>query len=209
MTEQKISDLDINDPENAAALSESCEIQQPPNENYWLYGLTTIGIGLALALGIRSFVAEFRYIPSESMEPTLHVKDRVVVDKVGYRFHSPQRHDIVVFHPTAPLLKLNVRDALIKRIIGLPGDQVQVKGGIVYINQRPYREEYIAAKPNYSWGPQTVPPNSYFVLGDNRNSSFDGHNWGFVERSGIIGRAVVRFWPPNRVGVLTQEQSHE
>lgn len=179
---------------------------QSTNDNSWADGLKTIGIGLALAFGIRTFVAEFRYIPSASMEPTLQINDRVIVDKVSYRFHAPQRHDIVVFHPTAPLLKINVRSALIKRIIGLPGEQVQVKGGIVYINQRPKMERYIAAPPNYTWGPQTVPPNSYLVLGDNRNQSFDGHNWGFLPRERIIGRAVVRFWPMSRTGVLTQPE---
>lgn len=182
---------------------------QSTNDNSWADGLKTIGMGLALAFGIRTYVAEFRYIPSKSMEPALQVNDRVIVDKVSYRFHAPQRHDIVVFHPTAPLLKLNVHDALIKRVIALPGEQVQVKGGQLYINQRPLSEDYIAAKPNYSWGPQIVPPNSYFVLGDNRNQSYDGHNWGFVPSAHIIGRAVVRFWPPNRVGVFTQGQSDE
>ena len=191
------------------AMPSSNKPYQPTNDNSWADGLKTISIGLALAFGIRSFVAEFRYIPSESMEPTLQVNDRVIVDKVGYRSHPPQRHDIVVFHPTAPLLKLNVRDALIKRVIALPGEQLEVKGGIVYINQRPLRERYIAAKPNYTWGPQTVPPNSYFVSGDNRNQSYDGHNWGFLPRERIIGRAVVRFWPPNRVDVLTQGQPDE
>lgn len=176
------------------------------NDNSWADGLKTIGIGLTLAFGVRTYVAEFRYIPSASMEPIIQINDRVIVDKVSYRFHSPQRHDIVVFNPTAPLLKINVHDSLIKRVIGLPREQVQVKGGIVYINQRPLSESYIAAKPNYTWGPQTVPPNSYLVLGDNRNQSYDGHNWGFVERDRIIGRGVVRFWPLNRVGVLTQRQ---
>lgn len=179
-------------------------VQQSNNEKFWVEGLKTIGMGLVLAFGIRTFIAETRYIPSASMEPTLQINDRVLVDKVGYRFHTPQRADIIVFNPTAPLLKLNVRDDLIKRIIGLSGEQVQVKGGQVYINNQPLPEDYIAVKPNYTWGPAIVPPNSYLVLGDNRNQSYDSHYWGFVPSDHIVGRAVVRFWPLNHAGVFPE-----
>jgi signal peptidase I len=178
---------------------------QPSNEGSWLGELTkTIALSIVLALGIRTFVAEARWIPSESMVPTLQKFDKLIVDKMSYHFVDPQRGDIVVFSPTENIKKENpnLKDAFIKRIIGLPGDKVEVKGERVYINGQPLQEQYIEAPPQYQYGPVTVPANSYLVLGDNRNNSYDSHFWGFVPRDNIIGRAVVRFWPPNRIGEL-------
>lgn len=180
---------------------------QPKVENPWIEGVKTIALSVILAFGIRTFVAEARWIPSGSMEPTLQIDDRLIVDKISYRFNSPQRGDIVVFNPTDTLKEQKFKDAFIKRIIGLPGEEVQVKGGRVYVNGQPLRENYIADKPNYEWGPRTVPPGSYLVLGDNRNNSYDSHYWGFVPRENIIGRAVVRFWPLSRVGDLEPSSS--
>ncbi|WP_068815251.1 signal peptidase I [Phormidesmis priestleyi] len=183
---------------------------QPKDENPWLEGLKTIGLSALLAIGIRQFVAEARYIPSGSMLPTLQINDRLIVDKLSYRwFSTPQRGDIVVFSPTSTLEKQNFHDAFIKRVIGLPGDKVEVKGGRVFVNDQALRENYIEEDPQYQWGPQTVPPGSYLVLGDNRNNSYDSHYWGFVPREKIIGRAVVRFWPPNRVGEITPEPNYK
>ncbi|MEB3336065.1 MAG: signal peptidase I [Leptolyngbyaceae bacterium] len=171
-------------------------------ENPWLEGVKTVGLSIILALGIRTFVAEARWIPSGSMEPTLQIDDRLIIDKVGYHFNSPQRGDIVVFAPTDTLKEQKFKDAFIKRLIGLPGDEVEVKGGRVYVNGIALREKYVVDQPNYQWGPATVPPDSYLVLGDNRNNSYDSHYWGFVPRDRIIGRAIVRFWPLNRIGEL-------
>ena len=175
------------------------------HESSWLGELgRTIALSVILALGIRTFVAEARWIPSESMVPTLKVYDKLIVDKLSYHFTDPQRGDIVVFSPTDNIMRdnPNLKDAFIKRVIGLPGEKVEVKGGRVYINDQPLRENYIEALPQYKYGPATVPPNSYLVLGDNRNNSYDSHFWGFVPHDNIIGRAIVRFWPPNRVGEL-------
>ncbi len=175
------------------------------HESSWLGELgRTIALSVILALGIRTFVAEARWIPSESMVPTLKVYDKLIVDKLSYHFTDPQRGDIVVFSPTDNIMRdnPNLKDAFIKRVIGLPGEKVEVKGGRVYINDQPLRENYIEALPQYKYGPATVPPNSYLVLGDNRNNSYDSHFWGFVPHDKIIGRAIVRFWPPNRVGEL-------
>jgi signal peptidase I len=177
---------------------------QKTTENPWVEGLKTIGLSAILAFGIRTFVAEARYIPSGSMEPTLQVNDRLIVDKLGYHFKDPQRGDIVVFSPTDTLEKQNFHDAFIKRVIGLPGETVEVKSGRVYVNNRPLSENYIKEIPDYHWGPQKVPQGSYLVLGDNRNNSYDSHYWGFVPRDKIIGRAVVRFWPVGRVGEISE-----
>lgn len=169
----------------------------PKPVNPWVETAQTLGLSLLLAFGIRTFVAEARYIPSGSMKPTLQVNDRLIIDKVSYDFGDPNRGDIVVFHPPD---SLHQRDAFIKRVIGIPGDTVEVKEGQVYVNGEPQEETYIAAKPDYVWGPVTVPDHAYLVLGDNRNESYDSHYWGFVPRENIIGRAVLRFWPPDRAG---------
>ena len=174
-------------------------------EGSWLGELgRTIALSIILALGIRTFVAEARWIPSESMVPTLQVHDKLIVDKLSYHFTNPQRGEIVVFSPTDGIKRNNpeLHDAFIKRVIGLPGDKVEVTGGSVYINGQPLRENYIEALPQYKYGPVTVPPNSYLVLGDNRNNSYDSHFWGFVPQDKIIGRAIVRFWPLHRLGDL-------
>ncbi len=175
---------------------------QPKAENPWTEALKTIALSAVLAFGIRSFVAEARYIPSGSMLPTLQINDRLIIDKISYNFHNPERGDVIVFNPTDALKQQNFKDAFIKRLIGLPGDQVEVKEGKVYINNQALKENYIEDKPNYNFGPVTVPPNQFLVLGDNRNNSYDSHYWGFVPRDRIIGRAVVRFWPLNRVGEI-------
>lgn len=181
-------------------------------ENPWTEAFKTIGLSLVLALGIRHFVAEARYIPSESMVPTLEVNDRLIVEKISYLFNPPERGDIIVFMPPEAAgqkcLGLQshsgkIKDAFIKRVIGLPGETVAVSNGQVYINDQPLQESYINAPPNYQWGPEVVPDDSYLVLGDNRNNSCDGHFWGFVPRENIIGRAVFRFWPPGRLGGIS------
>jgi signal peptidase I len=161
-----------------------------------------LAIALVLALVIRLFIAEPRYIPSDSMAPTLHVGDRLVVEKISYRLRAPALGDIVVFDPPKQLQKLGFHSdqAFIKRIIGEPGQTIQIHQGKVYINQQPLLEGYIAEPPAYDMLPITIPDGSYFVMGDNRNNSNDSHVWGFLPQTNIIGRAVFRFWTPERVG---------
>ncbi len=173
--------------------------------NPWIEGLQTIALSVVLALGIRQFVAEARFIPSGSMEPTLQIDDRLVVEKISYRFNPPKRGDIIVFE--APQAALDAvgsthKDAYIKRVIGLPGETIEVKNGEVLIDGKALAEPYIKAPPDYLWGPEVVPQGQYLVFGDNRNQSSDGHVWGFLPQDRIIGRAVVRFWPPDRIGGL-------
>ncbi len=184
--------------------------QTPPSkpernpENPWIEGLKTVALSAVLAVGIRSFVAEARYIPSGSMEPTLEINDRLLIEKISYNFRKPERGDIVVFEPTDTLKEQNFRDAFIKRVIGLPGETIQVKDGRVFVNGKVIEEKYIEQEPAYDYGPAKVPEDQYLVLGDNRNNSFDSHSWGFVPRKNIIGRAAVRFWPVGRMGSLDE-----
>lgn len=177
---------------------------QPPQENPWLEGVKTIATAAILAFGIRTFVAEARYIPSSSMEPTLQINDRLIIEKISYHFQEPERGDVVVFNPTKALEEKDFHDAFIKRVIGLPGESIEVKMGKVYVNGQPIKEKYIAEDPNYDYGPVTVPEGEYLVLGDNRNNSYDSHYWGYVPKDKIIGKAFVRFWPFNRLGSLDE-----
>ncbi|NEO34729.1 MAG: signal peptidase I [Symploca sp. SIO3C6] len=167
--------------------------------------IQTVAIALALSIFIRLFVAEPRFIPSDSMVPTLAVGDRLVVEKVSYRFHPPRLGDIIVFHPPEILQQLfgyDTDQAFIKRVIGTPGDTIRIADGRVYRNDAPLDEDYIDANPNYVLDSVRVPAHAYFVMGDNRNNSNDSHVWGFLPESRIIGRAVMRFWPLERGGQL-------
>ncbi len=180
------------------------KVKTSTEENPVVEIVKTLATAFILAIGIRTLVAEARYIPSSSMEPTLEINDRLIIEKISYRFKTPQRGDVVVFSPTDKLKEQNFKDAFIKRVIGLPGETVEVKGEKVYVNGKALREKYIEEAPEYTYGPVTVPQGQYLVLGDNRNNSYDSHYWGFVPRKNLIGRAIVRFWPINRLGSLDE-----
>jgi signal peptidase I len=173
--------------------------------SFWVELAQTLGLSVVLAFGMRQFVAEARVVPTGSMEPTIQINDRLVVEKISYLFQSPERGDIIVFQAPEKALVISestTNDAYVKRIIGLPGETVEVSDGKVFINGKALSESYIKAPPNYTWGPNTVPDDQYLVLGDNRNGSLDGHVWGFLPKDTIIGKATARFWPPNRIGGL-------
>jgi signal peptidase I len=194
--------------------SESTPIPAPA-ENPWIETGKTILLSVFLAVGIRGLVAEARYIPSGSMLPTLQINDRLIIDKVSYRFTNPVRGDIVVFNPTAELERQKFHDAFIKRVIGLPGDRVEVKAGKVYVNDQVLTEKYLDEAPQYNWKSTEltpdgiVPEGHYLVLGDNRNNSYDSHYWGFVPKDKIVGKAVVRFWPINRAGGIDPQPDYK
>ncbi|MBI1240122.1 signal peptidase I [Umezakia ovalisporum] len=170
----------------------------------WQENLTLIAIALCLAILIRTFIAEPRYIPSDSMLPTLHTGDRLVVEKVLYRFHPPVTGDIIVFQPPAELQRRGYPQdqAFIKRVIGVPGQILKVANGEVYLDGEALEEDYIAEPPNQPFPAVQIPEEKFFVMGDNRNDSNDSRYWGFLPRKNIIGRAVFRFWPPDRIGFI-------
>lgn len=156
-------------------------------------------IAVALALVIIVFVAQAFVVQGSSMEPTLHNGERLLVDKLSYRFREPQRGEIVVFkYPADPSHRY------IKRIIGLPGDTVRISNGVVYINDTPIEENYTLEPAISDFGQVAVPPGHYFVLGDNRNNSEDSRypDVGFVPRNLMVGRAVFVFWPLGRLGLV-------
>jgi signal peptidase I len=189
-------------PINLAATSDN---STDDNSSFWQIiknNSTTIAIALLISFLIRVFIAEPRYIPSESMFPTLEIGDRLVVEKVSYRFGEIHHGDIVVFQPPPQLQRQGYQpnQAFIKRAIAIPGDTVEVNDGLVYVNNQPLTEHYIAQPPQYNLMPITVPEGTLFVMGDNRNNSNDSHIWGFLPQNKIIGHAVFRFWPLSRFG---------
>ncbi|MFE4105930.1 signal peptidase I [Almyronema epifaneia] len=171
------------------------KVQDKDHLPSWMAAARTLGVGLIFAVGIRTFVAETRFIPSDSMVPTLLVGDHLIVEKLSYHLHLPQHGDVVVFKAPPALLEQNLRDDLIKRVIGLPGDVVEVRAGKVFVNGNVLEEPYLKDLPNYGIGPIAVPNGQYFVLGDNRNHSYDSHYWGFVPAGNIIGHAVWCYYP--------------
>lgn len=160
---------------------------------------------LALALLLRWAVVEPRWIPSGSMLPTLELQDRVLVEKVRPKLGQPlPLGTIVVFHPPEALLAAGYdpKAALIKRVVGRSGDVVEVKGGQLYRNGEAVVEPWLNEPMLYRFGPVTVPTGNLLVLGDNRNASLDSHLWGPLPNQEVIGTALVRYWPWNRIGLL-------
>lgn len=159
-----------------------------------------IAVAFVLSIFIRNYAIDTRIVPTGSMIPTIEEQDRLIVDRIFYKFDDLRRGDIIVFQ--APEQAMEELD-LVKRLIGLPGEEVEIKNGKVFINGQPLNEPYINAKPDYEYGPVTVPENSYFMLGDNRTASKDSHIWGFLPGDKILGRVWVRYWPLDRFGYLT------
>ena len=142
-------------------------------------------------------------VPSESMVPTLQVGDRIFVSRD--ELYSPKLGDIVVFEapPKAmEIVEAEPGDLFVKRVVGLPGQQVQVHEGKLWVNNAPKEERYVTVPTGYEWGPQTVPADAYFVLGDNRNASADSHVWGFLPKANLVGEAYKIYWPVERVRSL-------
>ena len=161
-------------------------------------------IALVISLLVRTYVAEARLIPSESMLPTLKIGDRLIVDKLFYEINGSkdiQRGDILVFDPP-PAAKSRNDIPFIKRVIGLPGETISMKKGTVYINGEPLNEPYISEKPVGSFNPFVIPDGTIFLMGDNRNNSNDSRFWGPLPLRNIIGVAEFRYYPLNDMGVL-------
>ncbi|MGB8253309.1 MAG: signal peptidase I [Anaerolineaceae bacterium] len=157
----------------------------------------TIILALVMFVIINALTSRVR-VENISMLPTLNPGELILVNKLAYKLGDPRHGDVVIFH--APN---NPGEDYIKRIIGVPGDEVTVGSGKVAVNGIELIEPYIAAAPNYD-GSWTVPENSLFVLGDNRNSSSDSHAWGFVPLDQVVGKALFVYWPLNKIESLTQ-----
>jgi signal peptidase I len=159
--------------------------------------LETLLLSVVLFFLINAVSARIK-IDGSSMEPNLYHGEFVIVSKINYRLGEPERGDVVVFD-----FPRNITEEYIKRIIGLPGDKVNVIDGNVYVNDILLDEPYVMKQAQYE-GEWIVPDDSLFVLGDNRNNSSDSHNWGMVPIDNVIGEALLVYWPPSAWGLINQ-----
>jgi signal peptidase I len=193
--------------------------------------VVVVAVAVVMAVVIQAFLVKPYRIPSGSMLPTLHINQRVLVDRIGNDFSSPGLGDIYVFHPPSnyaqgcadpaegqtPSSEALPRpcgvaqrrassQTFIKRVVGLPGDRISIRDGDVYRNGKRERAPYIASCGNSGEcnfpGTITIPAGDYYMMGDNRGESDDSRFWGPVPRSWLIGRAFVTYWPPDRIGTL-------
>ena len=217
MTEEETIKEDITKEENQKEEKQKSAFQEI---------VETIIFVLVAVILIRFFIGELRWIPSSSMYPTMIEGDRIFVEKVTMPFVEPKRGDVIVFYPPDEVLKKDFLSVLarltgvlckdiayIKRIIGTPGDTLEIKKEgeefFVYINGKKEDEPYIFSKTEWIncrddmyCGPLTIPEDSYFMMGDNRGNSQDSRFWGLLPKKNIIGHAIFKFWPINRIGLI-------
>lgn len=159
----------------------------------------TVILTVVIFFLIQTVVRNFRVVGT-SMEPNLHDGQYLIVDKISYRLGEPQRGDVIVFEPpTRP------GEDYVKRVIALSGELVEIRSGQVFINNHPLDEPYVVRPGSYSMSPRRVGLNELFVLGDNRNSSSDSHNWGMLAQDKVVGKAWISYWPPSRWGVIPRD----
>jgi signal peptidase I len=162
-------------------------------------------VSFALVFGfVRPVIASPFYVGSGSMVPTLEVWDRVLINKLTYRFTEPERGDIVLFESPD-----GAEEPLIKRVVGLPGETLELRDGVLFVDGKKVEEPYLRRRAcvrgmprTCSFGPKTVPRGHVFMMGDNRTNSLDSRFFGPVPEEDLIGESLFRFWPPGRVGLL-------
>jgi len=167
------------------------------NVPVWRDLLESVVLAVVLAALLRMFIIQPFYIPSASMEPTLLINDRIIVNMLIYRFHPPQRGDVIVFrYPLDPS-----RD-FIKRLVAFGGETVEVRNNNLIINGVRIVEPYLPHEVMADYGPFSVPQGSYFVMGENRKNSDDSRDWGPLPKRNIIGKAFLIYWPPGRMRLI-------
>jgi signal peptidase I len=191
--EEELNDLAVPEPEPPLRRSGGRRLVRLLREV-----LETVLPAILIALLINVFVGQATRVEGQSMEPNLHTDQRLVVEKVSYRFHGPRRFDVVVLK-----LPSQGEELLIKRVVGLPGETVEIMGGQVYINDTPLEEPFTSGETRPGRNEKiTVPPLHVYVLGDNRSRSNDSRSFGPVPIESVVGRAWLSYWPPEEVGLV-------
>jgi signal peptidase I len=196
-----MDDLTPKTQETESGASSSSAARVAGNKSRWS-GLARDVIGtilpaVVIALAIHVFLAQATRVYGQSMQPNLHTDERLVIEKLSYRFHGPRRGDVVVLHDPNGGSEL-----LIKRVVGLPGERVTIANGRVFIDGVALEESYLDQETQGNGRSWLVPPLQVFVMGDNRQASRDSRSFGTVERDQIIGRALFRYWPLDQIGFL-------
>ena len=165
----------------------------------------TLALTVTLSLLLRAAIVEAFMVPTGSMRPTIQEGDRLLGTKFQYWFRAPRPQEIVVFRAPEGAKSAMTPDVkrLVKRVVAVEGDVIEISAGIVRVNGVALLEPYIAAPPHYSFSLITVPEGNVFVLGDNRNQSLDSHLWGFLPESELVAHVVALYWPPSRIGALS------
>ncbi len=162
--------------------------------------LTTFLLAAVVYFGLRYTIQDY-VVRQSSMEPNFHEGQRVLVNKVVYKFRAPARGDVIILHP--PQYPDPQAIPFIKRIIALPGESVDIRNGVVRVNGVALNETYVKEPPSYTFYLAKVPENEYFVLGDNRDNSDDSHRGWTVPRQNLIGKAWLSIWPPGKWGLVS------
>ena len=165
--------------------------------SFWEF-IKVVIISLVIVIPIRTYIAQPFIVEGDSMDPNFHDGEYLIIDELSYYFKAPQRGEVIVFrYPRNP------SDFFIKRIIGLPGETVEIKNNDVFIDNKLMGESYLP--PDFKTGPDgtiKLPENQYFVMGDNREHSSDSRFWGLLPKKNITGRVFVRLWPINKAGIV-------
>lgn len=170
--------------------------EEEKKKSFWKDMIQTIVLAVLIFLVLNTLTSRVKVF-NVSMQPTLKQGNLLVVSKMAYKWGKPKRGDIIVFHHAG----IEDQD-YIKRVIGLPGDHIEIKAGVVSVNGTPLTEPYIKEMPRYTLS-ENVPEDKLFVLGDNRNQSDDSHSWGFVDMNWVVGKALIIYWPLNEIRILT------
>lgn len=179
------------------------------DKGWWfLDAIEPVVLAFAVFMMVYLFLFQPHRVDGSSMYPNFHDKEYILTDKISYKRNDPQRGDVIVFHAPRPM-----NDDFIKRIIGLPGEIIMVQDGLVYINGKLLSEIYLSrdlrTRENEflrNGVPYRIPTGYYMVFGDNRNGSSDSRQWGAISRKSIVGRAFVRYWPLNAIGIIAHAQ---